>query len=71
MGEELGLENTVEQWIRLLGTNNKREPVILEVGGADSLDGSKGDGTFRCDDKLIIDNALGHNVHVSVGLSDC
>jgi hypothetical protein len=68
VGEKLGLEDTGEQRVRLLSTDNQREPVILQVRGADSLNGANWDSTFRRDDKLVVDDTLGHEIDMTVGL---
>jgi len=68
VGEELSLEDTVEQRVGLLSTDNQREPVIFQVRSADSLNGANRDSAFRRNDKLIVDDALGHDVDMTVGL---
>lgn len=68
MGEELCLENTGKQRIRLLSTNNKRKPVILEVRGADGFNSTGRDRPFRRDLKLVVDNALCHDINIFAGL---
>lgn len=69
MGEELRLEDTVDKRVRFLRTtNNKREPVILEVGTADTLDGADWDRTLRRDDQLVVDDILGHDIDMSTRL---
>lgn len=68
MGEKLRFENTGEQWIRLLSTDNKRKPVILEVRGADGFNSTERDRPFRRDLKLVVDNALCHDINILAGL---
>lgn len=64
VGEELGLENAVQEGIRLLRPNHQREPVVLQVGCADRLDSPDGHRSLRGNLQLVVDDVLRHNVYM-------
>lgn len=68
VGEKFRLEHAVHQGVRLLGTNDEREPVILEVGCADTLNGANGYRPLRRDNKLSVDEILCDDDKMAVGL---
>lgn len=71
MSEELGLEDTVDQGIWFLSADYQREPIILQIGGADALNGPNRNSAFGRNDELVVLDALHHDVHTSVGLFRC
>lgn len=71
VGEKFSLEHAIKKRVWFLSTDHQREPVILQVRSADGLDGTKGNGTLGCNDQLVVDDTLSHNVHMTVGLTNC
>lgn len=71
MGKELCLEVAVYKRIRLLRTaNDQREPVILKVGAAGTLDGAHRDGPLRRDDELVVGEVLYDDIHMATCLDN-